>query len=302
MLDRRYRVAGEQISSFNPAYKIHNDCDGTGDIEFDFWSEREACYISPTRRRQMIEEGRKELMEMIRNMPESSYELSLKDLVDKQNSSETVKEKVVLEEKGFRLETEIRTKKRTAKAKAKTGSLSRTASMETDRLLLKMFFPSHLSFKKKSMAENSSKVSPSPSCEGSEMPVDKQWWIKRIFIQRDHKNKEDSCKNSSKSSPEILSPTSKTEQGMGHFFDQGALRAKTKYKHPKNTILYVLRGCKRKFLASLLAILLFQEKISKKARDREIFHHLTEITEEAKADSFNTMMTLVSTRHPICKI
>ncbi|TYJ38026.1 hypothetical protein E1A91_A05G414700v1 [Gossypium mustelinum] len=254
MLDRRYRVAGEQISSFNPAYKIHNDCDGTGDIEFDFWSEREAwyynsnnlddvdvdvdgsevefqveaacdgdspsplwgaikvndaspllpnnhfySYISPTRRRQMIEEGRKELMEMIRNMPESSYELSLKDLVDKQNSSETVKEKVVLEEKGFRLETEIRTKKRTAKAKAKTGSLSRTASMETDRLLLKMFFPSHLSFKKKSMAENSSKVSPSPSCEGSEKPVDKQWWIKRIFIQRDHKNKEDSCKNSSKS-------------------------------------------------------------------------------------------------------
>ncbi|PPD99883.1 hypothetical protein GOBAR_DD03063 [Gossypium barbadense] len=221
MLDRRYGVAGEQISSFNPAYKIHNDCDGTGDIEFDFWSEREACpsplwgankvsdaspllpnnhfysYLSPTRRRQMIEEGRKELMEMIRNMPKSSYELSLKDLVDKQNSSETVKEKVVLEDKSFRLETEIRTKKRTAKAKA--GSLSRTASMETDKLLLKMFFPSRLSFKKKSMAENSSKVSPSPSCEGSEKPVDKQWWIKKIFIQRDHKNKEDSCKNSSKS-------------------------------------------------------------------------------------------------------
>lgn len=254
MLDRRYGVAGEQISSFNPAYKIHNDCDGTGDIEFDFWSERETwCYnshnmddddvdgsevefqveaacdgdspsplwrankvndaspllpnnhfysnLSPTRRRQMIEEGRKELMEMIRNMPESSYELSLKDLVDKQNSSEMVKEKVVLEDKSFRLETEIRTKRRTAKAKAKakTGSLSRTASMETDRLLLKMFFPRRLSYRKKSMAENSSKVSPNPSCEGSEKPVDKQWWIKRIFIQRDHKNKEDSSKNSSKS-------------------------------------------------------------------------------------------------------
>ncbi|KAE8663619.1 U2 small nuclear ribonucleoprotein auxiliary factor [Hibiscus syriacus] len=182
MLDHRRRVAGDQISSFNPVYRIHNsNSDGTGDIEFDFWGERETLYynnsnnlddegsevefqveeeyvgdfpsplwgannvtdaspllpsnhfysnLSPTRRRQIIEEGRKELMEMIRNMPESSYELSLKYLVDQRDSPEMVKEEVVYEEKSF---PEAETKNRKAKTKAKlAGSLSRTASMEAD--------------------------------------------------------------------------------------------------------------------------------------------------------------------------
>ncbi|KAK9011421.1 hypothetical protein V6N11_044272 [Hibiscus sabdariffa] len=228
MLDRRHGVTGHQISSFNQPYRTHSNRDGTGDIEFDFWGERETWYyddnnnnlddgsevefrveeacvgdspsplwgankvtddspllpnnhfysnLSPTRRRQIIEQGRKELMEMVRNMPESSYELSLKDLVDQQNSSDTVKEKVVYEDKSFRMETER--KKR--KAKAKAGSLSRTASMEANHFLLKMFFPTCLSFKKKSTAENSSKVSPSPSCEGSEKLGCKEKFLARLL-------------------------------------------------------------------------------------------------------------------------
>ncbi|KAK8672820.1 hypothetical protein V6N13_111179 [Hibiscus sabdariffa] len=257
MLDRRLGAAGDQISSFNPAYRIHNNRDGTGDIEFDFWSERETWYynnsssnnnnnnsddddgsevefqveeeeeegvgdcpspswgankvtdvspllpnnhfysnLSPTRRRQIIEEGRKELMEMVRNMPESCYELSLKDLVDRQNSSEMVKEKVVYEDKSFHFEAEM---KKTDVVK--TRSLSTTASMEVDtNFLLKMFFPSCLSFKKKSTAEYSSKVSLSPSCEGSKKPVDKKWWIKRIFIQRNNRNQEDNNNNNNNNS------------------------------------------------------------------------------------------------------
>ncbi|XWS44694.1 hypothetical protein CRYUN_Cryun15aG0069700 [Craigia yunnanensis] len=253
MLDRRPGLARNQISSFNPAYQIHSNCDGTGDIEFDFWSARKTWYydtlnnldgyeidfqfqasveesfgdfssplwgakkvtdaspllsnspfysnLSPTTRRKAIEEGRKELMEMIRNMPESSYELSLKDIVDEQHG-EAVKVTAVSEDKSFHFETETPTKKKKKKRKkCKAGTISRTGSMDADSFLIKMFFPSSLSFKKKSIAGNSSKVSPSPSCEGSEKPVDKQrWiWIKRFFIQRNHKNREYSSKNSTDS-------------------------------------------------------------------------------------------------------
>ncbi|XP_039058865.1 uncharacterized protein LOC120202514 [Hibiscus syriacus] len=237
MLDRRHGVTGDQISSFNPAYRIHNNCDGTGDIEFDFWAARETLYfndenlddgcqvefqveescvedcpspswgatkstddspllpdnhfysnLSPSRRRQIIEQGRKELMEMVRNMPESNYELSLKDLVDRKNPPEMVKERVVYEDKSLSSGTE--TKRR--KTKTAAGSLSRTKSMEADHFLLKMSFPTRLvSFKKKSMAENSSRVSPSPP-EGSEKPASKKRWIKWIFMRRNHNNREDS--------------------------------------------------------------------------------------------------------------
>ncbi|XVF14825.1 hypothetical protein REPUB_Repub09cG0094700 [Reevesia pubescens] len=247
MLDRRHGVSRNQISSFNPAYQIDSNCDGTGDIEFDFWSARKTWYydtfnnceiefqvqacveesfgdclsplwrvnkvtdaspllpnnhfysnLSATARTQAIEEGRKELMEMIRNMPESSFELSLKDIVDEQHASEAVKEKAVSKDKSFHLETESQMKKKRKKRKA--GPISRSGSMDADSFLIKMFLPSSLSFKKKSKAENSSKVSPSPSCEGSEKPVDKQRWIKRIFIRRNHKNRADSSNNSIDSS------------------------------------------------------------------------------------------------------
>ncbi|XP_022750923.1 uncharacterized protein LOC111299754 [Durio zibethinus] len=250
MLDRRHGLTGNQISSFNPAYQIHSNCDGTGDIEFDFWSARKTWYydtfsnsadceiefqvkacvgesysdcpsplwgakrvtdaspllsnshfysnLSPTTRKQAIEDGRKELMEMIRNMPESSYELSLKDIVDKQLGEE-VKVKAASEDKSIHFETETLTKKQKTKKrkKRKAGPISRTGSMDADNFLIKMFFPSSLSFKRKSTAENSSKVSPSPSFEGSEKPVDKQRWIERIFNRRNHKNREDSSNNSS---------------------------------------------------------------------------------------------------------
>ncbi|XVF58805.1 hypothetical protein PTKIN_Ptkin07bG0095700 [Pterospermum kingtungense] len=207
----------EQPSSFNPPYQIHTNGDGTGDIEFDFWSARKTCYYhtfnnldgseacvveessssSPKKvtdaspllsnsysRRQAIEEGRKELMEMICKMPESCYELSLKDLVD----HEQHKVKAVPEEKGFRFETETQTKK-----KRKACPISTTASMEANSFLIKMIFPTSLSFKKKSTAENTSKVSPSPPCEGSNK---QRWvWIKRIFNPRNDNNRQDSTAN-----------------------------------------------------------------------------------------------------------
>lgn len=241
MLDHRHGLGRDQVSSFNPypAYQMHSNCDGTGDIEFDFWSARKTWYynnldggcqiepqvqacveesfasgncsspetewdasplltnsyfpgnLSPTTRTQTIEEGRKELMEMICKMPESSYELSLKDLVDLEQHGEALKVKAVSEEKSFHFETK-------KKKKRKASPISRTASMEADSFLIKMFSPSFLSFKKKSIAERTSKVSPNPPCEGSEKPVEKQKrdWIKRIFIRSNDKNREDSRSSS----------------------------------------------------------------------------------------------------------
>ncbi|WRX27091.1 hypothetical protein QQP08_019578 [Theobroma cacao] len=106
--------------------------------------------LSPATQTQAIEEGRKELMEMIRNMPEFSYELSLKDMVDEQHASEEVKGKAVSEDESFCSETEAQTKKQKKKKrkKRKAGPISRSGGMEADSFLIKMFFPSSLSFKK----------------------------------------------------------------------------------------------------------------------------------------------------------
>lgn len=252
MLDYRHGLTGNRISSFNPAYQIvQTNFDGTGDIEFDFWSARKTCYydtfnnldgseiefqvqgcddekrfgespsplwgankvtdvspllhdshfynnLSPSSRKKAIEDGRKQMMEMIGNMPESSYELSLKDMVDDQHVVEVVKEKAVSDHKSLLLETD---QSQIKKKQRKGCPISRSGSMDADNFLIKMFFPSSLSFKKKSTGENSSKVSPSPSSEGSEKkPVDKRWWIKRIFMGRDHKNREDSSIDSNNSS------------------------------------------------------------------------------------------------------
>ncbi|KAK6264037.1 hypothetical protein SCA6_019471 [Theobroma cacao] len=142
--------------------------------------------LSPATQTQAIEEGRKELMEMIRNMPEFSYELSLKDMVDEQHASEEVKGKAVSEDESFCSETEAQTKKqkKKKKKKRKAGPISRSGE--------------------ESKAENSSKVSPSPSSEGSGKPDEKQRSVKRIFIRRDHKNRDDNGSSNSSTSSFIF--------------------------------------------------------------------------------------------------
>lgn len=49
--------------------------------------------LSPLLRTQRIEEGRREMMEMIQNLPESSYELSFKNIVHEQLSLQKDQEK-----------------------------------------------------------------------------------------------------------------------------------------------------------------------------------------------------------------
>uniref|UniRef100_A0A5B7BVV2 Uncharacterized protein n=1 Tax=Davidia involucrata TaxID=16924 RepID=A0A5B7BVV2_DAVIN len=148
-------------------------------------------YPSPTSRLKAIADGRRELMEMIQNMPENSYELSLKDMVDEQQHvMQGVQQDIVTVEGSSNFETQVKIKQKKKQRNTRRGQISRSESMDSGVFLLKMFFPTSLGSKKKSTAGNRSKVSPRPSFEGSEKPVYKEWWKIRFLFTGENKNGE----------------------------------------------------------------------------------------------------------------
>lgn len=135
-------------------------------------------------RQQAIAESRRELMEMIHDMPESCYELSLKDIVDLHHGLQKVaSEDIVIQDSSrFRLDTKAQTrkgKKKKSKFNSGGGKLSRIGSMEKEAFLIKMFFPiSSLGSRlKKSKAVNLSKVSSQSSKQS-----DQDRWITRFVV------------------------------------------------------------------------------------------------------------------------
>ncbi|XP_030441862.2 uncharacterized protein LOC115664057 [Syzygium oleosum] len=196
------------LFSFTP--KSHNTLEKSRDLEFDFWvpskmrnhhsrncdpdsptlwkrekmsisiaKDHHYSNLSPSTRTRRIEEGRREMMEMIRNLPESSYELSLKDIVDKQLPLQENQEE---EEEKFQFRSAEAESNKNQKRK-KRNKVTRTPShqhhqhqvsrcngMETGTFLIKMFFPSFLALNKKpATSQNSrSKISPRTSFEGSD--------------------------------------------------------------------------------------------------------------------------------------
>lgn len=143
-------------------------------------------FRSPTSRLQVITDSRRELMKMVQDMSEPNYELSLKDIVDDRISMQEVQQDV---------EKKIESKKNKS---YKRRQMWRSESMDSGVFLLKMFMPACLCSKKKPAAlGNRKKVSRMPSFDGSEKPVDKEWWGVRFLISRQNKN---SCSSSSSSS------------------------------------------------------------------------------------------------------
>ena len=142
--------------------------------------------LSPNSRRRVIVDGRKELMKMIENMPESSYELSLKDIVDEQRSSEEDEEETSVakdESSDFKGEThQIRKLKQRKNRNTERGPITRTGSMESEMFLIKMFFPTSLGTKKKTKAGNPSRVPCLKSPKQSENDMEKDWSIKGFFV------------------------------------------------------------------------------------------------------------------------
>ncbi|CAI9763988.1 unnamed protein product [Fraxinus pennsylvanica] len=129
---------------------------------------------SPNSRAQAIARGQWELMEMVKSMPESSYELSLKDLVEHhrietQNQDQDQAERLNKEKNHGIRGLHQRSKK--------NEKMIRNGSFDNRGLFLKMGFPTFWKSKKKRsvVKSYSGKVSPKP--EGS---FDKDWWMKRF--------------------------------------------------------------------------------------------------------------------------
>jgi len=143
-------------------------------------------YLSPNSRTQAIARGQWELMEMVKTMPESCYELSLKDIVEHQHRVKPESEEHCL------VDEKIMDRKPSRGVKREEGKVKmmRTRSGESNHgggLLLKMAFPFSLGArkkKKKNLGTNSfSRVSPRP--EGLERSGkgghgEKEWWKKRF--------------------------------------------------------------------------------------------------------------------------
>ncbi|KAL3845475.1 hypothetical protein ACJIZ3_002878 [Penstemon smallii] len=127
-------------------------------------------YRTPNSRAQAIAKGQWELMEMVKNMPESSYELSLKDLVEHQKIESQIPQS--LQQRGV-----VKVKRQESKTNEK--NVMRSGSFETKGMFLNMVIPFSLkSKKKKNFVSNSSgKVSPKPS-EG--LKSERDWWKKKF--------------------------------------------------------------------------------------------------------------------------
>ncbi|KAK0576093.1 hypothetical protein LWI29_011743 [Acer saccharum] len=143
--------------------------------------------LSPSSRTQAIARGQRELMEMVGRMPESCYELSMKDLVEHPM--------IESKQESFREETKSSVKssddkgllKKKKNEKKQIQMMKRSGSADNERFLLKMIFPVSLGTKKNNNNNNKKNDSLSNNncskitvCDGSDKGVDKDWWNKRF--------------------------------------------------------------------------------------------------------------------------
>ncbi|XWS25051.1 hypothetical protein CRYUN_Cryun27aG0037500 [Craigia yunnanensis] len=163
--------------------------------------------LSPSSKAQVIARGQKELMEMVSRMPESCYELTLKDLVEHQPVLVEPKQESFAEGRGVINEDTCKKEKR-KKQKNPKPQISRSGSIDNGGFLLKMVFPISLGSKKKkkndSNTNHNSNVSPKPTVsDASGKSVDNDWWKKRSGSNESESggsNINSGCSKSSRSS------------------------------------------------------------------------------------------------------
>ncbi|XP_058759306.1 uncharacterized protein LOC131632586 [Vicia villosa] len=149
--------------------------------------------LSPVSRTEAIIRGQKELMEMVRNMPESNYELSLKDLVEHHHRD------VFTTTEENNNNTEDEKKKMTTKKKVdddKKVPVKRNEKVDHGGFYLKVALPfiSLGSNKEKKKKKKESKVSPRPSISDGSVK-EKEWWKKSTPLV--YKESDDSAAESS---------------------------------------------------------------------------------------------------------
>lgn len=154
--------------------------------------------LSPTSRSRAILDGKRELMEMIKDLPESSFELSLKDIVE---DHAQVKEVVLVEEKKTdHYKIGKRIIQRNDNKKNKNNKICRTESMESGVFLLKMFLPASLTSSKKSSDSRKwpTNNGPQPAPEGSEKSqTSTKWWKIMFLFLQNYKNRRHISRNNS---------------------------------------------------------------------------------------------------------
>lgn len=150
--------------------------------------------LSPASRAQAIARGKREIMEMVQNMPETSYELSLKDLVEqrKEYVDTSVDETQSMEENEERSILRGNYKKKASVKRQesnKTGKIVvRNGSTNHNKgLFINMFFPFSVGSKKKktsittslSFGKDSIKYSPKPELFDKSVGDRRDWWWKK---------------------------------------------------------------------------------------------------------------------------
>lgn len=145
--------------------------------------------LSPSSKAQAIARGQKELMEMVSRMPDSCFELTLKDLVEQQQPVVVEPKQESFGEERGAIDQHTYNKEKGKKKMKKNPKpqFNRSGSIDNGGLLLKMVLPFSLGSKCKkkkkkneSNTNHNSKVSPKPTVsDESGKNVDKEWWQKR---------------------------------------------------------------------------------------------------------------------------
>ncbi|XP_026455274.1 uncharacterized protein LOC113356379 [Papaver somniferum] len=195
-------LASRSRGNYNRFFSFN---DATATTTTDFVSNRS----------QEIARGRQELMDMIRTMPENSYELSLKDLIEHKQQPQPTKDNhhdATPETESSHNSTNnssSTTSKVSSKDQTKSNIpvLKRSKSADSSNgkngpVLLKMFLPfSDFGMHKKKRKNKGSKKSayyakvspkPTPLIEGEKnstttnnTSIDKEWWKKRFAVAAD---------------------------------------------------------------------------------------------------------------------
>nr|DAD22703.1 TPA_asm: hypothetical protein HUJ06_024166 [Nelumbo nucifera] len=218
------QIEDESGNSSPPLWKASSPSSPTEASPLNPRHNHHHYHLSPASRSQAIARGRRELMEMIQNMPESNYELSLKDLVE-QPIMPGVQQATVDEDGILNIDAKMQGDKgrRNIKKSDKKRQIMRNGSMDSGVFLLKMFFPTRMGSKKKNKKNSAtgscSKVSPKPqSLEGPEKGVDKEWWKKRLSVAGEGNYGGSSSNSGSKGSTSSSGSSSSRNSSRSRYF------------------------------------------------------------------------------------
>ncbi|KAF5749083.1 hypothetical protein HS088_TW04G01045 [Tripterygium wilfordii] len=193
------------------------ETDESGESTPPLWKKSPNQYrdLSPEAKTQAILRGQMELMEMVGRMPESSYELSLKDLVERPSR----RQENFMEEQRVNIDREISTQRReqeVVRKKKKLQMMNRNGSIENKGFLLKMGFPvSNWGSSKKKKKKMDSKVLPKPvvaaAAEGG--GSGEEWWKKRYVVSGGESESVGLSSNSGSSKSSDSSSSSRSSRG-----------------------------------------------------------------------------------------